>query len=138
MSLSAAYLHLVFTMFLVGYVLYWAVMVVSLRRDLAPAETERLLEIANRSRWPHLAVPWRLRLPLPLMAWGFLVILLITGLALIASYGFGALLTLKLALVAIFALVQVGLTRRPAPGLIFVNFALALIIVVVSGLLTRV
>ena len=80
MSLIAAYLHLVFTMFLVGYVLYWAVMAVSLRRDLAPAETERLLEIANRSRWPHVAVPWRLRLPLPFVGWGFLAILLITGL----------------------------------------------------------
>jgi hypothetical protein len=138
MSLVAAYLHLVFTMFLVGYALYWAVMAVSLRRELAPAETERLLEIANRSRWPHVAVPWRLRLPLPFMAWGFLAILLITGLALITSYGFGALLALKLALVAIFALIQVGLTRRPARALIFVNFALALVIVVLSGLLVRV
>ena len=137
MSLIAAYLHLVFTMFLVGYVLYWAVMAVALRRDLAPAETERLLEIASRSRWPHVAVPWRLRLPLPFVGWGFLAILLITGLIQIASYGFGALLVLKLALVAIFALLQVGLTRRPAPTLIFVNFALALVIVVLSGLLVR-
>ena len=138
MSLIAAYLHLVFTMFLVGYVLYWAIMVVSLRRDFTPSETERLLEIANRSRWPHVVVPWRFRLPLPFMAWGFLAILLITGLALIASRGLDMILACKMGLIAIFALVQVGLTRRPARSLIFVNFVLALLIVVLSGLLVRV
>jgi hypothetical protein len=138
MSLLAAYLHLVFTMFLIGYVLYWAIMVVSLRRDLVPAESARLLEVANRSRWPHVVVPWRLRLPLPFMGWGFLAVLAITGLVLMAGYGLGALLALKLALVVIFALIQVGLTRRPMPALIMVNFALALGIVVVSGLLGRV
>jgi hypothetical protein len=137
MSLSAAYLHLVFTMFLVGYVLYWAIMIAALRGDFAPAETERLLEIANRSRWPHVVVPWRLRLPLPFMAWGFLGVLALTGLALITSRGFSAILALKLALVAAFALVQVGLTRRPARALILVNFVLALGIVVLSGLLVR-
>ena len=137
MSLIAAYLHLVFTMFLVGYVLYWAVMIASLRGDFAPAETERLLGIANRSRWPHVVVPWRLRLPLPFMAWGFLGVLALTGLALMASRGFSAILALKLALVAAFALIQVGLTRCPARALILVNFVLALVIVVLSGLLVR-
>ena len=138
MNLVAAYLHLVFTMFLVGYVLYWAIMAVSLRRDFAPPETERLLGIVNRSRWPHVLVPWRLRLPLPFMGWGFLAVLAITGLALMASYRLGPLLALKVALVLLFALVQVVLTRRPARALIMVNFALALAIVVVSGLLVRV
>jgi hypothetical protein len=137
MSLFAAYVHLVLTMFLVGYVLYWAVMIAALRGDFAPAETARLLEIANRSRWPHVVVPWRLRLPLPFMAWGFLGVLALTGLALIASRGFSAILALKLALVAAFALVQVGLTRRPARALILANFVLALVIVVLSGLLVR-
>jgi hypothetical protein len=138
MRLAAAYLHLVFTMFLVGYVLYWAIMVVSLGRDLAAPETERLLGIANRSRWPHVLVPWRLRLPLPLMGWGFLAVLVITGLVLMASYALGPLLALKVALVLLFALVQAPLTRRPGRALIMVNFALALAIVVVSGLLGRV
>lgn len=138
MNLVAAYLHLVFTMFLVGYVLYWAIMAFSLRRDFAPAETERLLGIANRSRWPHVLVPWRLRLPLPLMGWGFLAILAITGLVLMAGFGLGAFLALKIALVLLFALVQAVLTRRPGRALIMVNFALALGIVVLSGLLGRV
>lgn len=138
MSLLVAYLHLVFAVFLIGYALYWAIMVVSLRRDFAPPETARLLEIANRSRWPHVLVPWRLRLPLPLMGWAFLAILAITGLLLMAGYGLGTPLALKIALVAIFALIQAGLTRHPAPALIMVNFALALGIVVVSGLLGRV
>ena len=138
MNLVVAYLHLLFTMFLVGYVLYWAIMAVSLRRDFAPAETERLLGIANRSRWPHVLVPWRLRLPLPLMGWGFLAILAITGLVLMAGFELGAFLALKIALVLLFALVQAVLTRRPGRALIMVNFALALGIVVLSGLLGRV
>jgi hypothetical protein len=138
MSLIAVYLHLVFTVFLVGYALYWAVMVVSLRRDLAPAESQRLLALTNRSRWPHVVVPWRLRLPLPFVAWGFLAVLLVTGLVLLAGYGFGALLGFKLLLVAAFALIHLGLTRRPAAALIFANLALILLIVVVSGLLLRV
>jgi hypothetical protein len=137
-SWFAAYLHLVFTMFLVGYALYWAIMVVSLRRDLPPPEIDRLLGIAHRSRWPHVGVPWRFRVPLPIMGWGFLGVLLITGLALMAGYGFGTILGFKVALVAAFALIQIRLTRRPAPPLILVNFALALLIVVLSGLLVRV
>jgi hypothetical protein len=138
MSWLAAYLHLVFTMFLVGYVLYWTIMAVSLRRELGPPETERLLGVVNRSRWPHVVVPWRLRLPLPAMGWAMLAILVITGLVLLAGYGHGALMALKLALVAAFALIQLALTRRPARALIFANFALALLIVVLSGLLVRV
>jgi len=138
MSLLAAYLHLVFTMLLVGYALYWAIMVVSLGRDLAPPETERLLAIANGSRWPHVLVPWRLRLPLPFVGWGFLAVLAISGLVLTATYRPGPILVLKLALLVVFALIQVRLTRRPAPALIMINFVLVLGIVVLSGLLGRV
>jgi hypothetical protein len=138
MSPIAAYVHLVFTVFLVGYALYWAIMVVSLGRDLPPAETERLLGIANRSRWPHVFVPWRLRLPLPFVGWAFLAVLVVSGLALMASYGPSPILVLKLVLVVAFALIQVALTRRPARALIMINFVLALGIVVLSGLLGRV
>jgi hypothetical protein len=137
-NVVAAFLHLVFTVFLVGYALYWAIMVVSLRRSFDPAETDRLLDIANRARWPHVVVPWRLRVPLPFIAWGFLGLLLITGLVLVPGHGFDMVLALKVALVALFALIQVSLTRRPARALILVNFGLALLIVVLSGLLVRV
>ena len=78
-SLATAYLHLVLSVFLVGYVLYWAIMVVALRRSCDPAETLRLLAVASHARWPHVVVPWALRLPLPFMGWGFLLILLATG-----------------------------------------------------------
>jgi hypothetical protein len=134
-TVVAAFLHLVVTVLLVGYALYWAVMVVSLRRTFDAVETDRLLEIANRARWPHVVVPWRLRLPLPFMAWGFLAVLLLTGVVL--SHAISAILALKLVLVALFAAIHLALTRRPTPALIFVNFALALVIVVLSGLLVR-
>lgn len=137
MNVVAAFLHLVFTVFLVGYGLYWAIMVVSLRRTFDPSETDRLLGIANRARWPHVVVPWRLRLPLPFMGWGFLGVLLITGLVLVARQEFDMVLALKVALVLVFTLIHVRLTRRPASALILVNFVLALVIVVLSGLLIR-
>ena len=97
-----------------------------------------MLAVAASSRWPHVVVPWRLRLPLPVVGWGFLAVLLISGLAAMARGDFGTLLAVKLGLVALFALIQVGLTRRPAVTLIFANFGLILIIVVLSGLLLRV
>jgi hypothetical protein len=137
-SFVAAYAHLVLTVFLVGYVLYWAVMVVALRRSCDADETLRLLAVANRARWPHVVVPWAMRLPLPFVGWAFLLILLASGVALAAGHGWSPLLLLKLALVAAFAVIQLILTRRPVPVLIFANFALALVIVVLSGLLTRV
>ena len=57
-SLVALYVHLVLTVFLIGYVLYWAIMVVALRRGADADETLRLLGIAQRARWPHVVVPW--------------------------------------------------------------------------------
>jgi hypothetical protein len=138
MSWFAAYLHVVFTMFLIGYVLYWTVMLISLRRDFTPGETERLLEIASRGAWPHVLVPWRFRPPLRFMGLGFLAILVISGLPLMARYGLGAIVAVKMALVMIFAVAQVGLMRRPARALIIVNFVLALGIVILSGLMIRV
>ena len=137
-SLATAYVHVVLTVFLVGYVLYWAVMVMALRRGRDPAETLRLLGVASRARWPHVGLPWALRLPLPFVGWAFVVILLASGLALLPGHGWSPLLLLKLALFAAFAIIQVVLTRRPVPALIFANFALALTIVVLSGLLARV
>jgi len=136
-SLVTAYIHLVLTVFLVGYVLYWAIMAVALRRTCDPDETLRLLAVANRARWPHVVVPWALRLPLPFMAWAFLLILLATGVALLSGHDWSPVLLLKLALVAALAGVQVILTRRPVPTLIFVSFGLALVIVILSGFLTR-
>jgi hypothetical protein len=136
--LLAAYLHLVLSVFLVGYVLYWAIMVVALRRRCDAAETLRLLTVASHARWPHVVVPWALRWPLPWMGWAFLLILLVTGLALLVGHGWSAILLLKLALVAALVMIQAILTRRPVPALIFANLTLALVIVVLSGLLVRV
>ena len=136
-SLGTAYLHLVMTVFLVGYALYWAVMAMALRRTCARAESLRLLAVANAARWPHGVVPWTLRLPLPFVGWAFLGVLVASGAVLASGSGWPALLLVKLALVAAFVLVQVIVTRRPAPELIFANFALVLGIVVLSALLVR-
>jgi hypothetical protein len=137
-SLGTAYLHLVFTVFLVGYALYWATMVVALRRTCSPDESLRLLAVANAARWPHVVIPWTLRLPLPFVGWAFLGILLASGAVLASESGWPALLVVKLVLVAALALVQVILTRRPVPALIFASFALVLGIVVLSALLVRI
>jgi hypothetical protein len=137
-TFTSAYLHLVLSVFLVGYVLYWAIMVVALRRSGDGAETQRLLTVASHARWPHVVVPWKLRLPLPYVGWAFLVILVATGGLLTAAQGWSPILLLKLALFAALVAIQVVLTRRPVPALILANFGLALIIVVLSALLVRV
>ena len=134
----AAYVHLVLTVFLVGYVLYWAVMVTALRRSCEPGETLRLLAVASHARWPHVVLPWAMRVPLPFMGWAFLLLLLASGFALASDHGWSPLLMVKLVLVAAFAIIQLVLTRRPLPALIFANFALPLVIVVLSGWLARV
>ena len=113
-------------------------MVVSLRRSFDPDETDRLLE--HRQSRPLAACRRAL-------ATATAAAVHRLGVSrdpadhrsgAVPGHGFDMVLALKVALVALFALIQVSLTRRPARALILVNFGLALLIVVLSGLLVRV
>src|SRR5262247_3241494 len=84
------YVHLLASVVFVGLALFWLIMLIALRLEGTPAEVTTLLETANGARWPHVAVPWKLRLPLPWFAWAVLAILVGTGLALLQFRGMGA------------------------------------------------
>ncbi len=61
------WLHLVAAVFLTGMALFWLLLPEALRRRFEPAQAQELLEAARRARWPHVAVPHHLRLPLPIV-----------------------------------------------------------------------
>lgn len=131
-SLLVDYVHLVAAVAFVGYTLFWAVIAVSLERRFDRAEAARLLRAVRASRWPNVAVPPAARLPLPLLGWGFLLVLGVTG----ASLGIrgGGVFSAKLALVALLVVAQAALTAKPGRGLALANLAAALAVVGLSAL----
>ena len=80
-------LHILLGIVLTGQALFWFVMNVALRREHDAGGTLGLLRTAQSARWPHVAVPWKLRLPLPLMGWMTLVLLAVSGYALLQGRG---------------------------------------------------
>src|SRR5215510_6211719 len=96
----SAFLHIVTAVLLVGLALFWAIMLWSLRQRFPAPETQRLLEVLKTARWPHVAVPYALRVRLPWMPWLVLAVLLVTGLICLQTrtVAHGALWWTKLAL----------------------------------------
>jgi len=135
----SVFVHLFFAIVLVGLSLFWFIMLVALRQKFDAAETQRQLAVVNSARWPHVAVPYRLRLPLPFMTWVMLIVLALSGYEIIQLNGApaGPLWTTKLALFGIVVVLQAVLTRRPTPVLIRANLLFVLALVVVSALMIR-
>lgn len=133
------YAHLFLSIVLVGLGLFWFIMLVALRQKFDEAETARLLSAASKARWPHVAVPWKLRLPLPLMTWAVLVLIAISGCIIVQLNGMPTSTSwwIKMALLALVAIFQAVLTVRPAPAIIRLNMLCVLALVVVSALMIR-
>jgi len=136
---ATAFVHIIFSILLVGQALYWMIMVTALNKRHGAAEADRLLQAANRARWPHVVVPHSMRLPLPWIAWLTLAAIAGTGAISLALRGFSGdlLWWIKLGLFVAIAIVQVPLTRRPAAGLTRINFALVISAIVISGWAVR-
>ena len=135
----SVFTHIFFSILLVGLALFWVVMDVSLRRRFAPAEAIGFLATAQASRWPHVAVPWSLRLPLPWLTWAVIAVIWASGIV-ASSLGSHALSRdwwLKWLLVAVLTVTQVLMTRRIAPGLFRPQLLLLLVTIGVSAWLTR-
>jgi hypothetical protein len=132
------YVHLVVSVLLTGYALFWVIMAIGLGREESPAEGSRLLRVINAGRWPP-GIPWSLRLPFPGVAWLFLLVLAATGLALMPGVpgAIGPVLGVKLGLVVLLVAGHGVATWRPTRGLAFVNGAVALAILLLSILLRR-
>ncbi|HKU60727.1 MAG TPA: hypothetical protein VJQ44_05865 [Gemmatimonadales bacterium] len=141
LAVLLAYIHLVASVLLVGYFLFWLIMTVGLVRLEPPSDIGPLTSaMLAGARWPPAGVPWALRLTLPGLGWTFLAVLVLTGIAGSlggARYPVAGALGLKLALVAALAVAHARLGRRPTPGLARLSLGLALGIVVASVLLSR-
>lgn len=134
-----AFLHLVGAVLLVGYLLFWAIMGLALGRRFAPGEVLRYLDIVAASRWPHVLVPWRLRLPWPMVGWAMLAFMLLSGLLLlgIGPVGLDGILIAKLLLVVALVAVHHLLARRPRPPFAYAGLGLGLLVVALSAHLLR-
>lgn len=134
-----AFLHLVGAVLLTGYLLFWAIMGLALDRRFAPDEVARYLDTVAASRWPHVLVPWHLRLPWPMVGWAMIAFMVLSGLVLLAigPVGLDGIMLMKLALVAGLLAVHHLLARRPRPPLAYAGLVLGLLVVALSAHLLR-
>jgi len=131
--------HILFSILLVGLALFWVVMDVALRRKFAPAEALSFLGFAQAARWPHVVVPWKLRLPMPWLTWAVVAVTWASGLV-ASSLGSHALSRdwwFKWLLVAILTVTQLLMTRRVVPALFRPQLLLLVVTIGVSAWLTR-
>ena len=141
LPLLIVYVHLVTSVLLVGYFLFWLIMTVGLERLEPAGEIGPLIAaMLAGGRWPPAAVPWRIRLTLPGLGWTFLLVLVASGLALVTrgpSYSIQGVLGVKLGLLAALVLTHGLLARRPGRGPAIAGLTLALAVVIASTLLRR-
>jgi len=144
------FVHLFSAVLLMGFVLFWAVMSSALAGRFESQETNRLLALINSCRWPPVAVPDHLRIPLVGWAGGFLGVLFVSGVLLLEllvshpelgldqqQFGsfFDKTLHVKLLFSGMLVTGLVALAKQPRPWLIYLNSLVTLAIVVLSALL---
>lgn len=140
LPLLLTYVHLVTSVLLVGYFLFWLIMSIGLERESSPAEAARLRGEIVAARWPPLLLPWRARIPIPGLGWAFLVVLIGTGAWLLAvgpRFRLDGPLGLKLGLVVLLVMGHAAAGRGPGRGLATANLMVALALALVSALLRR-
>jgi hypothetical protein len=150
--LLAVYLHIIATMFWVGYTLFWAILIGPLTRQFKNPELTQILKRVNESSWPLGLGPILYRVKLPSLGWTMLLILFITGGFILHCRGvtwqsitsgelflsrFGQVLATKLMFLVGLVIGQLLLTYRPSPRLIYLELLITLSIVGVSVLLLR-
>jgi hypothetical protein len=132
------WLHIVLGITLTGQALFWMVMLAGLRQRFGAAGALPWLMDAKAARWPHVAVPQALRMPLPWVAWATLAVIVASGWFIGLTHPPGGMWwTVKLVLLAGIVLMQLVLTWRPVAFAIVGNFLLTLAIMVVSGWMVR-
>ena len=137
---ALVYAHLFCSILLAGQALFWFIMLVALRQRFEQPQALTMLQTVNHARWPHVVVPYALRLPLPWITWATVGALAATGAAIVHLRGGApeaALWWPKMALAAALAVIQIIVTRQPQPALIRINFVLVLATIVVSGWMIR-
>lgn len=136
--------HLCTSVFLVGYSLFWTI--VALRPPAgAPAgpEPAELLAGLARAEFPPAPLPSPVRMPLPMLGWGALAVLLVSGHFALAAqlagkpHALGTVMVLKLVLVGLLAVAQLVLTLRPSARAVYALQALLLVVVTLSVAIAR-
>jgi uncharacterized membrane protein len=150
--LLAVYIHILATLVWIGYVLFWAILIGPLARQLKGAELAQLLKRLNKSSWPLGLVPTPYRPKLSGLGWAPLVVLIITGVFILRYRGmtlhfvvsgglflssFGQVLLAKLVFLVGLAIGQLLITYRPSPWLIYLELLTTISIVALSVLLVR-
>lgn len=144
------WVHLVAAIVFAGYALFWLVMAFALRsegRDLDSGET---LSRIGRLRWPPVAVPKALRIPILGLGWLLVLFMAASGFLLLHARGIGSaqlasaefwregvglVIAAKLILLVLFAATHARLVRRPTAGAALVGATLVGVIVCASALL---
>jgi uncharacterized membrane protein len=150
--LLAVYLHMIATVFWVGYILFWVILVGSRVRQLKTPELAQLLTRVNESSWPPILMFLPYHLKLRALGWCTLVVLFLTGGFILYYRGltfqsiisgelylvkFGQVLVAKFVLLIGLAIVQLLVTYRPSPRLIYLQLLTTLSMIGLSVLLVR-
>jgi hypothetical protein len=145
--LLSVYLHILATVLWVGYALFWTIMIGSLRKSFDAKESTRLVNLVNQALWPPEPVPAPYRVKFPGIGWAALFVLVVTGISTLYFQSvtldqvisrdlflspFGWTLAAKLIFVLALLICQFLLSYRPAPGVIYLNASLSLVVVSLS------
>ena len=150
--LLSIYVHIMCAVLWTGYLLFWAVIAGPVAQEFGPSESTRLFRRLSNTPWPPPQIPVPVRLRFSGVGWTLLAVFAATG-ALAAHHKgatlqrilsgeffhepFGALLTVKVLLVAGLCFLQLRLTRRPTPRLFYWNLAAGVTVVALSVILAR-
>jgi uncharacterized membrane protein len=150
--LLSVYVHILATVFWMGYALFWAITAYALQQRLPAPESRRLFGMIKHTAWPPVGVPAPYRVPFPGLGWAALLVLTVTGLFMLASQGVtlqqvtsgalffdaaGRTLALKLLLVVALLVWQLVLTYRPVAWTIYPHIGGAVCVVALSVLLAH-
>jgi hypothetical protein len=150
--LLAVYLHMIATVFWVGYILFWVILITPLARQFKPPEITRLLRCVNESSWPSVPLRVHFHFKLHELACYTLLVLFFTGGVILHYRGvtlqsiisgelfltkFGLVLVAKLILFGGLGIGHFKFVYRPSRRLIYFELLTTLSIVGLAVLLIR-
>ncbi len=136
----SVFAHLFFSILLIGLALFWVIMRIALSHRFAAGEATRMLAVAQASRWPHIAVPYKWRLPLPWITWAVIAGVWVSGILIANATGRSPWIEWwpKWAFVLMVTVMQALMTFRVRPGLFNLQLAALLATIAVSAWLARI
>ncbi len=151
--LANVFVHIMCAILWIGDVLFWIILVGPLERRVGGAEAARVLAKVNAAPWPPHKIPSPVRIAFSQVPWMLFLVLAATGVVMILHRGFsfgdlatgaifgtafGRVLGPKLAVVAVVAVLQLRLGRRPGRTAVYTTAGAALALIILSAALARV